>query len=69
MSEKKILGKITMPNGKQKNVLDENGRFWICKDAWFRKSRFELIPVPVKENEKEKPKKESAKKEEKYDAV
>lgn len=55
MEEKKILGQIILPDGTRKNVLEEKGRFFICKDAQFRKALHELVPV------KEKPKKKEEK--------
>lgn len=57
MEEKKILGQIILPDGTRKNVLEEKGRFFICKDAQFRKALYQLEPMkekPRKEKEAEK---------------
>lgn len=59
MSEKKIIGYIVLPNGKKKEVFGERGRYWVCKDAQFRKAAFELIPCEKKEKPKKKQEKEA----------
>ena len=65
MSEKKAIGYIQLPNGKKKEVFGERGRFWVCKDAQFRKAAFDLIPC----EKKEKPKKQDKEREVEKDAV
>ena len=51
MAEKKILGQIVLPDGTRKDVLEEKGRFFICRDAQFRKALHKLEPVKEKKKE------------------
>lgn len=35
---KEIIGTVVTKNGKKYEVTGENGKYWICKNAQFRKS-------------------------------
>ena len=56
MSEKtkvNAIGMIELPDGTKKEVIGRKGKYILCRDCQFLKSRFRVLPVP-KEEKKEK---------------
>ena len=54
---------IRFPDGTKEEILDENSRFYITKDAQFRKSRCANCTIEEeKQEEEKKPVKKAAKK-------
>ena len=46
---------IRFPDGKEKEILDENNRFYITKDAQYRKSHCADCTIEEKKTEAKKP--------------
>ena len=54
---------IRFPNGEEKEILDENNKFYITKDAQYRKGHCADCTIEEKKQEEKKPAKKAAKKE------
>lgn len=39
---KKAIGTITLPNGAKKEVLEQKGKYYICKDAQYLVRKYTL---------------------------
>lgn len=66
---------LVFKDGKKKEILEENGKFYFCKDSQFRKSNDSIAGIELKEEKEsdypqedlaseiaEEPKKETKKK-------
>lgn len=55
-----VIGMIELPDGTKKEVIGRKGKYILCRDCQFLKSRFRVLPVPKEEKKekKEKPKEE-----------
>ena len=52
-----VIGMIELQDGTRKEVIGKKGKYILCRDCQFLKSRFRVLPVP-KEEKKGKPKEE-----------
>ena len=60
--EKEKMKVIRFPDGKEKEILGENNRFYITKDAQYRKSHCADCTTEEKEKEAKPAPKKTAKK-------
>lgn len=49
--EKNVFGVIKLPDGTEKKVIGVRGKYWLCEDCQFLKSKHRLYPAQRKESE------------------
>lgn len=49
--EKNVFGVIKLPDGTEKKVIGSRGKYWLCEDCQFLKSKHRIHPVQRDEND------------------
>lgn len=48
--EKNVFGVIKLRGGTEKKVIGSRGKYWLCEDCQFLKSKYRIYPAQRKES-------------------